>query len=103
MGKIISIALGGLVTWLAQWFTKKVAMGLATVALFVALTAAMAAAIYGLLVGITYSLNGTWACYIGMWIPSNGPAAIGAIVSARTIRWAYDLNYANIKAISYIT
>ena len=100
MGKLLTIALGGLATWLASWFTKKIAMGIATAALFSALTAAMAAAIYGLLVGITYALSADWISYVGMWIPSNGPAAISAVVSGRLIRWAYDINYGNIKAIS---
>lgn len=103
MASLLTGLLAGIASWFGAWFSKKVAMGLSLVAVFTTLTAALTAALWTMLQGLVVAIPTEWACYIGMWIPNNFSACVSAIVTAKLLRWAYDIQVGNAKALAYVT
>jgi len=102
MAALLTSLLGGLTGWLAIWFGKKVAMGAAVVSVFLFLTALLATSLYAITVALYVAVPGDWSCYIGMWIPDNAAATISAVISAHLLRWSYDVQMGNVKALASI-
>lgn len=103
--QFLIVWLGGLIANLVPFFTKflvkRTAIAAATVAGSIVFVSAMAVAIKALLVGITYSLP-SWAVAGAMFLPSNLPICISAVITAQLIRFAYELNMKNFRAASQL-
>jgi len=97
----------GLVTSVVSWFglqlAKKTVFATAAVAAFLALTAACVIALKAAAIGIVYALPGFMAPSIGMLLPPNLTACIGALMSAKTAVMIYRYHVENLKLVSYIT
>lgn len=92
--------LGSLIAQFVPYFTKRFAFRTAVIASTVAGTVvfatAMAVGIKALIVGITYALP-SWAAPGAMFLPSNLPVCISAVITAQLVRFAYDLNVKNFR------
>ena len=87
LGTGIGSIITGLVTWFAQFMTKRLAVLATVITIIVSLTLAFIAAIEGILAGLTYvapDLSGAFAI-----LPGNFSACVSAIVSAKLLKWAY--------------
>lgn len=97
----------GLVTKLVAYFglrlSQKTIFATAAVAAFTALTAACMAAVKATAVAIVVALPPWAAGSIGMLIPANTGACLGAIVSARMSVAIYRYHVESLKLASYIT
>lgn len=94
---------GSLIGWLGQWFTKKVAIGIAASAAFVAMTVGMWAICFGGIAALKATLPDVVQLAAAQVIPSNVPACISAYISARMAKTFYDWNVENLKIMAYIT
>lgn len=102
LGNLLVGMVSAIVTHFALRLSKKTVFAAAAVAAFLALTAACIAAIKLAAVGIIYALP-SWASGIGMLLPSNTAACIGAIVGAKTAVTIYRYNVESLRLASYIT
>src|SRR5688572_12708232 len=80
----------GVVTWLAQWFTRRFARVAAGITLIVAGTAALMITLKGLLVGISFVVPDIAAQAAGHVIPDNALLCFSSIVTAKVVKWTYD-------------
>lgn len=81
---------GSLATFLIQYFSKKVAIGLAMVATLTAITAGLLLAMRGLIAGIAPIIGGgNFAVGVGIAIPPNASACFTAIVACWTLCTLY--------------
>jgi len=105
LGVLLTNLFGGIVAWLAQYVTRKVAFGLAGVTAFTTITVALYVAFRGVLLGLsggTFGMPDFWVMCLGIAIP---PAASGCISSYMTIWtactvyvWQRDLLHVVLKA-----
>lgn len=82
----------GTIAFLAQFFTRRIAVIAAVIAVITSLTLGFVAAIEGLLATITYAapdLTGVFAI-----LPGNFSTCISVIVTAKMLKWAYGWNVA---------
>ncbi|MCL1478318.1 minor coat protein [Marinobacter sp. M3C] len=86
----------GLISFLAQFMTKRIAIAIAGIAAVVTVTGAFVGAISALVATIQFSFPDYE--YAFLFLPSNFQACFGAIVAAKVLRWAYDWN---IKIIQW--
>ncbi|WP_018404159.1 DUF5455 family protein [Marinobacter gelidimuriae] len=86
----------GLAGFFAKFLTKRVAVVVVVVAAFVTVTGVFVAAIYALLNGIYVAFPDFGPVF--MFLPSNTAGCFGAIVSAKTLKWAYDWNITIIQS-----
>lgn len=93
--------IASVIAFFAASLTKKAAFGAAAVAAVIALTVVMAASIQALLTGIVYTLP-EWASTGASMLPSNLAACISAIISAKLIRYFYDLKTSQIKLVASV-
>lgn len=105
LGGLLSTLLTGLVAWFAQWFTRKVAFGLATVTVMSGLTLALYVLMRGTLAGLSAGMTGAPAMFmqgLQMVIPPVAPACISTYVSIWTActvyTWQKDLLHLFAKA-----
>jgi len=95
-------AIGAVIASIVSYFGRKGVVSAATVAAFIALTAALIASLKALFVAVL-----TWTAVpsairygLGVFIPSDFTVVLGAIVSARAVRAAYDIAVEKVKVIS---
>lgn len=97
----------GFVTSVVAYFglqlSKKTVFAAAAVAAFVALTSACIMVIKAAALGIVYALPAFMAPTIGMLIPTNFAACVGAIMSAKTAVLIYRYHTETLRLVSYIT
>jgi len=80
----------GLVSFLATYVTKRVALVLAAVAALTSLTVAFIALIEGAAAAFTYTMPSAVA--IGMLVPADAPALLAAYAAAKVAFWVYAWN-----------
>jgi hypothetical protein len=98
--QVLMVWLGNLIASFVPYFTKRFAFRTAIISATltgtVAFAVAMAVGIKALFLGITYALP-TWAAPGAMFLPSNLPLCISAVITANLVRFAYDLNVKNFR------
>lgn len=82
---------------------KKAVYAATAAAALLALTTAFILAVKALFTGIVFVLPAWAQVGAGLFLPSNLPACIGALISARIARWIYDYHVATLKLVSSIT
>jgi hypothetical protein len=92
LAEVLLGALGALVTWIATYVGKRVALLAAAVAALAALTAAFFGAIVALIAGVAYSCPPELANMIALWLPPNFPACAAAVAAGEMLRWGYAWN-----------
>jgi len=92
LASIIFGALSGSITFLAQYITKKLAITVVIVGVFISATAAMVVGIEAAVNAIFVAAPASLTTIAGLFIPPNYSTCIGVCVSARLIRWLYDQN-----------
>lgn len=102
LGNLLVGLVSSIVTYFALRLSKKTIFATAAIAAFLALTGACVAVIKAAAVAIIYNLPG-WASSIGMLLPTNTAACIGALVSAKTAVTIYRYQVETLKLASYIT
>jgi len=103
LGNLLLTFVTQVISYFGLRLGQKTLFATAAVAAFAALTAACILAIKALAVGIVYALPPWAAPGIGMLIPGNMAACIGAIVGARTAVAIYRYHVEGLKLASYIT
>ena len=88
----------GLFGFLTKYLTKRLAIVTAVVAVIVTLTAALFAALEGLLAGLSYVFPPEVSQGMALVTPDNLTACVSIIISAKTLRFAYDWN---IRVMQY--
>lgn len=78
-----------LFTWFLQFFTKRMALVLAAVAILAAITVAFFTLIQGVITGLSYALPPQFTVAVGWVVPSNAPLCVSAIMTTYFARWAY--------------
>lgn len=95
MGKVLYILLGGFFTSLVDFFlkfvSKRVALGLTAVTIFMTFTSVFIAALYALIQSIAVAMPSEITLAIGWFIPSNAGVCLSAYFAALLARWIYDL------------
>lgn len=94
---------GGLFTFFASYFTKKVAVGAAVSATLLAVTVAFYATVRGLVNGLAFSITNEWLL-MGFWsiLPSNFVSCITIIFAAEVAAFLYRHQLMTIKAVSSV-
>lgn len=90
LAAFISSLFTSLASFFAQWFTKTVALRLAAVAVMLAATATFVGAINGIMSSLSRVMPDTLRIAASWFLPDNVSLCLGAYVSARLIKWAYD-------------
>ena len=103
-GLLVSM-FSGLVQFLAKWFTKKLAIGVAAVGTFGVLTLALWAAIGLAYAGVAATFSYDSGVAIGLWVAFsyNGQALLAACVAVDTAVALYRWNVENLRLMAYIT
>lgn len=98
LGALLTSLLTGLVGWLAQWFTRKIAFGLAIVAVSTGLTAGLFGVFRGAMAMADSSLTGMPAMFVNAFFMAVPPAAVPCVSAYLTVwtacgvyRWQLDL------------
>lgn len=99
---LLGSAIPALIAGMIAWFGRKFSVAAATILTMVLLTAAMIACINAILGSIlaVLSLPAWVSNSIGMFIPADFGAVLGAIVSAKICRAAYDLAMDKARALN---
>ena len=92
LGTILFGALSGAIGFLAQYITKKLAITIVIVGIFITATASMVLAIEAVVNAISVAAPSFLTAMAGLFIPPNYSTCIGVCISARLIRWIYDQN-----------
>ena len=104
LGGLLVSLFGSVLTYFAERLTKKTALIVTALAVFLGLTTAFVFAVKALLLaGMVYGLPGWLGSAAGAIVPSNLPACVAAYVAARLVRWVYDYHVQTLKIASYIT
>jgi len=93
---VFGSVMSGLISFLAQFMTKRIAIVIAAIAAVVLVTGVFVGAISALVDTIQFSFPDYK--YAFLFLPSNFEDGFGAIVAAKVLRWAYDWN---IKIIQW--
>lgn len=80
----------GIVSFLATYVTKRIAIILAAIVALTALTATFIALIEAAVAAFSYSMPSAVA--IGMLVPADAPLLLAAYVAARLAFWVYSWN-----------
>ena len=92
LGTLLSNLLVGLVNWFAQYFGRKVAFGVSTVAAMTALTAALFVLMRGIVGPLISQLDGMSGIFMDalqMAVPPVAPACLSTYVTVWTAATAY--------------
>lgn len=89
---VIGTLFASLLGFFAKYFTKKIALGLAFIALLIAITAAFVATIEALFLSIYYFAPVELNSAMSMFLPSNFKVCISAIIGAKLALWVYTWN-----------
>jgi uncharacterized membrane protein YeaQ/YmgE (transglycosylase-associated protein family) len=101
MGVFFTSVLGALFGWIATYFTKKVAYGVATAAMFLTLSGAFYAAVKALITGLGGAITNEWLL-VGFWsvLPSNTTTCLTVCFSAEVLGFIYRHQIAVVKAVA---
>lgn len=104
MGAFLASAFGGLVSFFAQWVTKKTALGVTMITTIAALTLALYLTLKLLVASLLAVIVNKWVL-IGMAVvwPPNADACVAAMFACDIAVFLYRTHIENIKAIAYIT
>jgi len=102
LGNLFVTLVTSIVSYIGLQLSKKTIFATAAVAAFLALTSACVLAIKAAAVAAIYSLP-SWMGSVGMLLPSNTAACIGALMSAKTAVMIYRYHVENLKIVSFIT
>lgn len=103
LGNLLVTLVTSIVSYIGLQLSKRAIFATAAVAAFLGLTSACIVAIKALAMGIVYALPGWMAPSIGMLLPSNLAACIGALVGAKVAVAIYRYHVETLKLVSYIT
>lgn len=109
MGSIITSFISWIVpalgAWAVKFFTRKVVTVTTTVGTFVLITGVMIACIKNMIdTLLTLAVLPTWLTGgVAAFVPSDFAIVLGAIVSSRACRWAYDLAVEKIRMMNSAT
>lgn len=103
LGNLLVSLVASVVTYVGARLSQKTIFATAAVAAFAAITGAFVIAIKAIAVGIVYALPSWMAGPVGMILPTNLAACIGAIVGAKMAVAIYQYHLENLKLVSYIT
>jgi amino acid transporter len=103
LGNLLVSLVTSVVGYFGAKLSQKTIFATAALAAFVALTSACILAIKAIAMAIVFALPGWAAPWIGMLLPGNTAACIGAIVAARTAVTIYRYHVEGLKIASYIT
>lgn len=81
---------GGVANFVAEYFTRRVAVAAALLVVCATVTAAFVAAVQALIAGITTAAPSELSLAASWFVPSNMDDCIAAIAAGHTLRWAYD-------------
>lgn len=105
LGVLLTNLFGGLVAWLTQWVSRKVAFGLSAVAVMSGLTLGIYGVMRGLLAALNAYVTGAPLVFIqavAMVIPPAAPVCLSAYITMWTAcmvyTWQRDLLYLFAKA-----
>ncbi len=98
LASVLAGLLGSLVAWFAQWMTRRLAVTLVIIGVFLSLTAAFYASVLGVINLLSVSVPSSISASMGMFLPSNAPECITAILATYTARWVYDVQ---LRVLSY--
>ena len=85
-------------TYLAKFFTKKIAVAIAVIAVIISLTTAFIALISGMMAAISVVTPPYVSLAMSLVVPNNATACVSAIITARLAHWAYAWN---VRIIQY--
>jgi len=94
---ILAGLFGGVVSFLAQYLTKQVAITIAAIAALAFFTAGFVAAIEGVYSGLSASIPAWVTTGVSWFLPSNFSVCAGAVLSAEFMGWVYRWNVAIIQ------
>lgn len=89
LAALLASMFGAIFSWLIQFFTKRIAIVLAALAVLATVTTAFFALISGLAAGLSSATPAEFNEAIGLVMPSNVTACLTAISTAHLARWAY--------------
>lgn len=94
-----------LLAYFAQYFTKKVALGLSAVAIFAGLTTALMVTLKALITGAMAFLPSYPGMEVAAWVavPGNLVPALSACIATDSAVALYRWNVENLKILAYIT
>lgn len=105
LGGLLTNLFAGLTAWLAQYFTRKVAFGVASVASMSALTLGLFVAMRLSLAALNSQVLGLpefWVMILGISVPPAGPFCVATYLTMWTActvyTWQRDLLYLIVKA-----
>lgn len=105
LGTLLTNLFGGLVTWLATYFTKKVAFGVAAVTAMSALTLGLYVAMRTAMSALTINTGGMpdfWIMCLGIGVPPAAPFCLSTYMTMWTActvyTWQRDLLNLVVKA-----
>lgn len=90
LASAIAAIFGAVVSWLATYITKRLAILVAALLLLATLTVAFIAAMEGLIAGL--SLTVPYASVVALFLPDEFTTLLGLYISARLLWWAYWWN-----------
>lgn len=92
---------GGVLGFLASYFTKKVAIGVSVAAVLLTVTTAFYLALKALIAGVMLGVSNPWflMAFYAIW-PSNAETCITAIFSAEILSFLYRHQLMTIKAVA---
>ncbi|NOT98682.1 MAG: DUF5455 family protein [Sideroxydans sp.] len=101
MGVFFTSVFGTLFGWIANYFTKKIAFGLASMAMFLTLSTAFYTACQALIAGLGGVITNEWLL-VGFWsvVPSNTSTCLTICFSAEILGFLYRHQIAVVKAVS---
>lgn len=92
LASVLGALFGGLLTFFAQFLTKKLALTAAFVTASLGLFGVFFSVIWGLMQGINFAAPPELGMALSFIVPSNAPACLSVILSAHVARWIYDWN-----------
>lgn len=102
---LLASIFSGIVGFLTRWLSKKLAFGIAAVAVFASLTLVLWAAIGAALSTVVVMIPGDSRVLMGLWvaIPDNAQTILAATVAADTAIALYRWNVENLRLLAYVT
>ncbi|AXH77282.1 MAG: minor coat protein [Inoviridae sp.] len=91
LASVLGGLFGGLVNWLAQFVTRKLALLGAALVAITSLTTAFVASMEALILGLGATFPGVGYAW-QLFVPDNFSAVIAVTLSAKTIWWVYQWN-----------
>lgn len=92
LASVLGSLFGGILTFFANYLTKKLALTAAFITASLALFAVFFAVCWSTMQGIIYSSPPELSLALRFIVPSNAPACLSAMLTVSVARWVYDWN-----------